>query len=70
MNIKLYSNFLLASWMKQKMNLFYKSEQKNKTRFYLLIINQNSIQHLEGKPVLFCLILILTVLFMSDICKM
>ena len=33
-NMNLYKKFLLPSWMKQKMNLFYNKEFKNKINFF------------------------------------
>ena len=39
MKMTLYVVFLLNFWMKQKMNLFYTYEHKNKIKTFLAIIN-------------------------------
>ena len=39
MNMKVYVRFLLNMLMKQKMNLFYKCEHKNKIKIFSVIIN-------------------------------
>ena len=34
MNMNLFAMFLLGIWMKQKMNFFYKQEDKNKIKSF------------------------------------
>ena len=46
-----YVNFLLAIWMKQRLNFSHENEIKTKLSFSVLII-QNSTWNLERKTVL------------------